>query len=71
MDKEHIEVEQMLFGDFRVQVCDERKESLLDREYFCRGYDSAIETAKLVKKDLFPELPIYKIVGEEVTKIVG
>ncbi len=45
MDKTHIEIEKMMFGDYRVQVWDERLDSLLDREYFCRGYASALMTA--------------------------
>lgn len=45
MNKTHIEIEKMLFGDYRVQVWDETLDSLLDREYFCRGYASALMTA--------------------------
>lgn len=56
--KSHILIEQMLFGDFRVNVWDERLNSMLDREYFCRGYESALMTALLVKQDLYPDLEI-------------
>lgn len=45
MNKTHIEIEKMMFGDYRVQVWDETLDSLLDREYFCRGYQSALLTA--------------------------
>lgn len=49
----------MLFGDYRVQVWDENLSSMLDREYFCRGFESATKTALLVKTDLFPGLSVY------------
>ena len=56
----HIEIEKMLFGDYRVQVWDENLNSLLDREYFCRGYDSALLTALNVRTlGNFSELKIY------------
>ncbi len=54
----YISIEQMLFGDYRVQVWDDNLSSLLDREYFCRGFISAMTTAQLVKDDLFPDLEI-------------
>lgn len=54
-----IEIEQMLFGDYRVQVWDERLDSMLDREYFCRGIGSAVHTAINLQHDTFPELPVY------------
>jgi len=56
--KIQILVEPMLYGDFRVAVWDENLCGLLDREYFCRGLDSAILTAGLVKRDLFQEAEI-------------
>lgn len=59
MNVPHIEIEKMLFGDYRVQVWDDKLDSQLDREYFCRGIKSAFETAKEVKKDLFPELEVF------------
>lgn len=55
----HIEIEQMLFGDYRVQVWDENLNSMLDREYFCHGRISAFETALGIQNDLFPNMDIY------------
>lgn len=57
-DTPHILVEPMLFGDYRVGVWDEDLNSMLDKEYFCRGLPSAMETATSVKMDLFPKLEI-------------
>lgn len=57
----HILIEPMLFGDYRVQVWDERLDSKLDREYFMRGREAAVATAIRVKKDLFPDLKIYEM----------
>jgi hypothetical protein len=56
-----IEIEKMLFGDYRVQVWDERLNSMLDREYFCRGYDSALITAYNIRTSFesFKNLTIY------------
>lgn len=54
----YISIERMLFGDYRVQVWNEELNSLLDREYFCHGYESALLTAEGIKKDLFPDLEI-------------
>lgn len=48
-------IEQMLFGDYRVNVWDENKNSVLDKEYFCRGLTSATLTAHAIKIDLFPD----------------
>lgn len=48
-------IEPMLFGDYRVGVWDDKLNPMLDKEYFCRGLESAILTANLVKQDLFPE----------------
>lgn len=60
MHIEHIEIEKMLFGDYRVQVCDKNLNSMLDREYFCRGFGSAILTAENIKNiKKFENLPIY------------
>jgi len=55
----HILIEQMPFGDYRVGVWDENLNSLLNKEYFCRGYPSAFATAMEIKADLFPDLPMY------------
>ncbi len=44
----------MLFGDYRVQVWRDDLTSALDREYFCRGYDSADKTA-LEIRNISPE----------------
>lgn len=75
-----IEIERMLFGDYRVQVWDENLQSLLDREYFCRGYASALLTALEIRTlEGFAELPIYsreldkvelinEVVKTEITK---
>lgn len=69
----HIEIEQMMFGDYRVQVWDENLQSMLDREYFCRGYDSAMETAKEIREnlDVCKGLPIFSRKGDEVIKVIG
>lgn len=63
----HIEIEQMLFGDYRVQVWDENLNSMLDREYFCRSWESAYMTALGVQSDIFPKLDIYTRKMNEVT----
>lgn len=56
----HIEIEKMLFGDYRVQVWDENLNSALDREYFCRSYGSALLTALEIRSlNSFRELDIY------------
>lgn len=59
--EKHIEIEKMLFGDYRVQVWDENLNSMLDREYFCRGYMSALMTANQIRTISagFEYLPIY------------
>ena len=57
----HILIEPMLFGDYRVQVWDERLDSKLDREYFVRGRDAAIICALRVQADLFPDLKVYEM----------
>lgn len=58
-----IQIEKMLYGDFRVQVWDKNLNSLLDKEYFCCGFNSALQTAMSVKLDSnhqdFKDLPIY------------
>lgn len=51
-------IEPMLFGDYRVAVYDEKQNSILDKDYFCRGILSAELTAGLIKRDLFPEAEI-------------
>ena len=51
-------IEPMLFGDFKVNVWDDNLNSMLDKEYFCRGYPSAFLTAQEIKASLFPELSI-------------
>jgi hypothetical protein len=56
----HIEIEKMLFGDYRVQVWNEDLNSELDREYFCRGYASALITALEIRSlPGFEKLDIY------------
>jgi hypothetical protein len=64
-----IEIEKMLFGDYRVQVWDENLQSRLDREYFCRGYESALQTAIEIEKDLFQGIPIFYRELDNITKI--
>jgi hypothetical protein len=60
MNNTHIEIETMMFGDFRVQVWDENNNSLLDREYFCRGLQSALMTAFAIRTlPNFAKLDIY------------
>lgn len=55
-----IEIEKMMFGDYRVQVWGEDLQSRLDREYFCRGFDSALLTALNIRTlDGFEKLDIY------------
>jgi len=55
-----IEIEQMMFGDYRVQVWTDNLDSALDREYFCRGYESAFLTALEIRSlPNFGELDIY------------
>lgn len=65
----HIEIEKLLFGDFRVQVWDDNFVGQLDREYFCRGLLSAIMTADKVQSDMFPHLTILKREGDELTVV--
>ena len=56
----HIEIEKMLFGDYRVQVWNKELQSELDREYFCRGWDSALLTALNIRTlPGFENLDIY------------
>ncbi len=57
-NKAYISVEKMLFGDYRVQVWDKNLNSMLDREYFCRGETSALMTAMEIQNSLFPGLEI-------------
>lgn len=65
-----IEIEKMLFGDYRVQVWDKDLNSMLDREYFCRGYSSAFLTAlEISTLDHFHGLDIYYRELNIVTKI--
>jgi len=65
----HIEIEKMMFGDYRVQVWEEDLQSALDREYFCRGYDSALLTALHIRElDGFEKLDIkYRELGKVET----
>jgi hypothetical protein len=56
----HIEIEKMLFGDYRVQVWNKDLQSELDREYFCRGWDSALLTSLNIRSlSGFEKLDIY------------
>lgn len=55
-----IEIEKMLFGDYRVQVWDENLNSALDKEYFCRGYASALLTSLDIRSlPNFEKLDVY------------
>lgn len=65
----YIEIEQMLFGDYRVNVWDDKSNSLLDREYFCHGYESAYITALGIKQNMFKDVPIYYRKLDETKKI--
>lgn len=65
----HIEIEQMLFGDYRVQVWDENLNSKLDREYFCRSYQSAYITANAIQLDFYPDYPIYYRAENSIVKV--
>lgn len=66
----HIEIDKMLLGDYRVQVWDKNLSSALDREYFCRGYASALMTAYEIRSmESFEGLPIYYRELEVVTLI--
>lgn len=67
-NKKHIEIEKMLFGDYRVQVWDENLNSCLDREYFCRGYISACMTALEIKESLFKGLKIFYRDGSKLVE---
>lgn len=70
-NKTHIEIEQMMFGDYRVQVWDENLSSLLDREYFCRGFGSAVATAHEIRTlPSFEKLDIYVRLGMEEPKLL-
>lgn len=64
-----IEIEKMLYGDYRVQVWDKNYDSALDREYFCRGYESACLTAMEIQNSLMQGLPIYSRDGDNVIKL--
>jgi hypothetical protein len=55
--EKHIAIELMMFGDYRVQVWDENKNSMLDREYFCKGFASAEQTAFQLQTQT--NLPLY------------
>lgn len=66
----HIEIEKMLFGDYRVQVWNESLNSELDREYFCRGYTSAFMTALQIRSlGGFGKLDIFSRDMDEVTLV--
>lgn len=70
MENSRIEIEKMLFDDYRVQVWDKDLMSLLDREYFCRGYASALLTAREIRTmEKFAQLPIYYRQLDEVKLI--
>lgn len=66
----HIEIEKMLFGDYRVQVWNKELQSELDREYFCRGWGSALLTALDIRTlPRFEKLEIYSRDLDNVEKI--
>ena len=68
--KKWIEIEKMLFGDYRVQVWNENLNSCLDREYFCRGYSSAFMTALEIQESLFKGLEIKYREVDKIESIV-
>lgn len=70
-NKIHIEIEKMLFGDYRVCVWDENLNELLDKEYFCRGYESAfIMTAVNIRTlPSFADLPIWSRNGDNLEEL--
>lgn len=71
-NKTHIEIEQMMFGDYRVQVWDERNDSLLDREYFVRGFDSALLTALNMRTlPSFEKLDIWARIGTKEPELIN
>jgi len=71
MEHTYIAVLQVEGEDFEVKVFDDG-EQLLERPYFCKGFDSVIDTAKLLRKEKFPSLAIYKqMLNEEAVKIIG
>lgn len=66
----HIEIEPMLFGDYRVQVWNKDLDSELDREYFCRSYASALLTAIDIRTlPRFADLQIFVRDNEELVKL--
>lgn len=68
----HIEIEQMMFGDYRVQVWDENLSSMLDREYFCRGFDSALLTALNIRTlPSFEKFDIYARTGVKEPELIS
>lgn len=64
-----IEIEKMMFGDYRVQVWDKNLDSALDKEYFCRGIESAFLTAIEIQNNLMQGLPIYSRDGDNVIQL--
>lgn len=68
---QYIKVSQVESDNFEIVVFSDNVQ-VLSRPYFCKGYDSSIDTAKLLKKESFPEFPIYKqMIGEEAVKIIS
>lgn len=72
MKENGIFIIQVTNEDFEVVVFESEME-LLNKPYFCRSYDSAIETAKQIRSNgQAPNFPIYKqMLGEEAIKVLG
>ncbi len=65
-----IKIKKTESGDYIVDVLDIADKSVIPTPYLCRGYDSAMETAKEVKKDIYPQASIYKVVDGESIKVL-
>lgn len=58
----HVEITQMLYDHYAVDIWDENLESTLDRQYFCAGYMSALFTAGVIEDGR----PVYlRKIGDE------
>lgn len=72
MSEQYIAVIECADDDYEVKVFDAEGAPVLERPYFCRGYDAAMETAKLIRRAKFPQHPIFKQPLEgEVIKVLG
>lgn len=72
MNENCIVISQVEGEKYEVLIFEESGKQLLERPYFCIGWDSVVDTAKLLRKSEHPEFPIYKqMLGEEAVKILG